>query len=100
VTITLRGTLGTGWAIGLASFANQCVAIPGVHNFLVLNNPTIALSGVFTQGDPMLSCPGGMATITFTFPSLPPWTPIAIQAVAQRPDLSFSLTSAITIWVL
>jgi hypothetical protein len=100
VTITLRGTLGTSWAIGTGATATSCIAIPGIHNFLVLDNPTLALSGVFTQGDPMLSCPGGFATLTFTFPVLPPWTPLAIQALAQRPDLSFSFTSAITIWVL
>jgi hypothetical protein len=100
VTITLRGTFGTAWAIGLASTATQCVALPGVHNFLILDQPSIAVSGIFTQGDPMLSCPGGVATLTFTFPVLPAWTPLAIQAVGQRPDLSLSLTSAITIWVL
>lgn len=100
VTITVRGTMGTAWAIGVASTATQCLAITGVHNFLILNNPTIAVSGIFTQGDPMLSCPGGVATMTFVFPFMPPWTPLAIQAVAQRPDQSLSLTSAITIWVL
>jgi hypothetical protein len=100
VTLTLRGTLGTAWAIGTASTATSCVAIPGIHNFLILDNPVLALTGTFTQGDPMLSCPGGMATLTFTFPFMPPWTPLAIQAVAQRPDLTLSFTSAITIWVL
>jgi hypothetical protein len=100
VTITLRGTLGTAWAIGTAATATSCIAIPGIHNFLVLDNPALALTGTFTQGDPMLSCPGGVAHVTFTFPVLPPWTPLAIQAVAQRPDLSFSFTSGITIWVL
>jgi hypothetical protein len=100
VTITLRGTFGGTWAIGTAATATSCIAIPGIHNFLVLDNPTLALTGTFTQGDPMLSCPGGVATITFTFPVLPPWTPLAIQAVAQRPDLTLSFTSAITIWVL
>lgn len=100
VTITLRGTFGTSWAIGTSPTATSCLAIPGIHNFLVLDNPTLVMSGTFTQGDPMLSCPGGIATFSFTFPVLPPWTPVALQAVAQRPDLSLSFTSAITIWVL
>jgi hypothetical protein len=101
VTISVRGTFGTAWAIGLSSAAGQCTPIPGIQGALILSPPiTIALSGVFTQGDPALSCPGGLETITFTFPALPPWTPIAIQAVGQRPDLTFSLTSAITVWVL
>ena len=101
VTVSVRGTIGTAWAIGVSSSAGQCVPIPGVQNALILNPPiSIGASGVFTTGDPVLSCPGGVATITFTFPPLPPWTPLAIQAIAQLPDLSFSFTSAITIWVL
>ena len=58
------------------------------------------MTGVFTQGDPVLSCPGGVANITFVFPLLPAWTPLAIQAVATLPNGSLALTSAITIWVL
>jgi hypothetical protein len=101
VTITLRGTLGTGWALGVSPTASQCLMIPGIHNSLILDFPIeVPLSGVFTDGDVVLSCPGGRASITFTFPVLPPWTNIALQAVAQRPDLSLSLTCAIRIWVL
>jgi hypothetical protein len=84
----------------MASTAGQCLPVPGVGNFLILTNPTIAMSGVFTEGDPVLSCPGGLASFTFTFPFLPPWTPIAIQAVGTLPNGTLALTSAITIWVL
>ena len=100
VTISIRGTFNTAWALGMASTATQCTAVPGVGNFLILNDPTIVMSGVLTQGDPVLSCPGGVANITFVFPLLPAWTPLAIQAVGTLPNGSLALTSAITIWVL
>jgi hypothetical protein len=101
VTITVRGTFGTIWAIGMSSTATQCTPVGGIQNALILDPPiTLAVQGVFTQGDPILSCPGGVATLTFAFPTLPAWTPLSIQAVAQLPDLSFALTSAISVWVL
>jgi hypothetical protein len=100
VTISVRGTFGTAWAIGMSATATQCVAVPGVQHFLILDSPTIALTGVFTQGDPILSCPGGMASVSFVFPFLPPWTPLAIQAVGTLPNGTLSFTSAITVWVL
>jgi hypothetical protein len=100
VTVTVRGTYLGSWAIGLSASATQCLPVPGVQHALVLDFPiTIAASGLMIEGDPILSCPGGRATLTFAFPFLPPGTTFAIQAVADLPNLTPSLTAAIVVTV-
>ena len=100
-TIQVRGTFGTNWAIGISASATQCLPIPGVTHNLVLDFPIeIVLSGVFVDTDPMLVCAGGRASFTFVFPFLPPGTSFSLQAVAQLPNLTPALTSAITVTVL
>jgi hypothetical protein len=101
IQVQVRGYPGTIWALGISASATQCLPIPGVTHELVLDFPiTVVLSGVFMNPDLIMACPGGLASIGFFFPFMPPGTAFSIQAIAEIPGLTPALTSAITVTVV
>ena len=86
-TLLIRAEVGQPYILAVATGANRCLALPGFHNALVLDDPIFVLNtGICGFGSPVLSCPGGQATLPITFPlGLPSGYTLAVQALTGVP---------------
>jgi len=105
-TLMVRAELNQVYALAVSAGANRCLAIPGIYNQLVLDDPIhVWRTGVCGQASGILACPSGTDTVTITFPpSTPPGITFSIQGLVSVPSgpavPAFSFTQPITFTTL
>jgi hypothetical protein len=78
VTLSVYGDLGALYGLAIASTATQCVQVPGVTGFLLVDQPA-ALLAFGSLAEPTMGPNTGRATLTGVS-TLPPGTTFALQA--------------------
>ncbi len=78
-----RGVQGRPWAIALGfDVPHQCLTVPGIHNQLMSAVVFVPWSGVMTEPDRILACPGGVGRASLQVPaSLPLGSVLTFQAL-------------------
>ena len=106
-TFTVRGAWNQPFALAIAPTASRCLALPGIFNALVLDDPIyVTHTGVLNQLSPILACPSGMVVIPIVLPPwLPPGLSFSVQGLVGVPGdpalpPTFSFTQAITFTVI
>ena len=99
-TLMVRAEYNQVYALAMSAGANRCLALPGMYNNLVLDDPIFLVQvGVCGQPSPILACPSGTDTISVVFPTgIPPGVSFSIQALVSVPSgpalPAFSFTQA------
>lgn len=105
-SLFVRAEFQQNYLLGISLSATRCLAVPGIANQLVLDDPILIFwSGTCATGSPILSCPGGTDSIPVTVPvSWPSGLTFSIQGVTGVPSFPglvlASFTQPLTFTVL
>ena len=102
VTIAVRGGFLSPYAVGYSQPVPACVQIPGISGGFMLDPAGSPLAiGTLDQGDPILSCPGGLHVLQGTIPpGLPLGVVLRFQAFTYDGAYHPAFTSAIDVTVI